>query len=82
MIGSGAELPAHGTGLVDLTAGTVASQQWSVISSQITQVAGYELGDEYTFSEEDILDWLIVHPDGTEEGNVVGKFLDTHGGGQ
>ena len=22
------------------------------------------------------MDWVITHPDDTEEGNVVGKFLD------
>jgi hypothetical protein len=25
-----------------------------------------------------LLDWLITRPDGTEEGNVVGKFIDTY----
>jgi hypothetical protein len=23
-----------------------------------------------------LIDWLITKPDGSEEGNVVGKFLD------
>ena len=34
------------------------------------------LGDPYTFPEGELVDWLITHPDGSEEGNVVGKFLD------
>ena len=29
------------------------------------------------FNEKDILDWLIAKPDGSEEGNFIGKFLDT-----
>jgi hypothetical protein len=29
-------------------------------------------------SEAELLDWLITKPDGSEEGNVVGKFLDTY----
>lgn len=31
-----------------------------------------------TFPETDMLDWPITRPDGTEEGNFVGKFLDTY----
>ena len=26
----------------------------------------------------EVLDWTISKPDGTEEGNFVGKFLDTY----
>jgi hypothetical protein len=33
-------------------------------------------GDPYKLSERDLTDWLISKPDGSEEGNVVGKFLD------
>ncbi len=40
-------------------------------------VTGYKAGDSYTLPETDLVDWAIVHPDGSEEGNVVGKFLDT-----
>jgi hypothetical protein len=42
-------------------------------------VTGYKKGDSYSFPESDLIDWLITHPDGTEEGNVVGKFLDEWG---
>ena len=28
------------------------------------------------FPESELVDWVITHPDGIEEGNVVGKFLD------
>ena len=44
-----------------------------------TAFAGSSFGDSYQFSESDLLDWLITHPDGSEEGNFVGKFLDSYG---
>ena len=48
------------------------------IASQIVAVAGYKQGDEYTLSETDLVDWTISKADGTEEGNVVGKFIETY----
>jgi hypothetical protein len=53
--------------------GTISGRIWS----QLNSVMSYRTGDVYTFSEADILDWLITHPDGSEEGNFVGKFLDS-----
>jgi hypothetical protein len=41
-------------------------------------VAGYHLGDRYLLSESELVDWTIVRPDGSEEGNLVGRFLDTY----
>ncbi len=49
-----------------------------LIANDIQMVTGYKLGDSYAFSESELLDWTISLPDGTEEGNVVGKFLDTY----
>lgn len=46
------------------------------IASDIIGVKGFKKADPYTFPESELLDWLITHPDGSEEGNVVGKFLD------
>lgn len=46
------------------------------IDSEVHGVDGYKAGDSYTLSEKDIVDWVVVRPDGSEEGNVVGKFLD------
>lgn len=46
------------------------------IASDILSAAGYKTGDVYKLSEHDLIDWLISKPDGSEEGNVVGKFLD------
>ena len=48
------------------------------IVSEIMSVKGYKAGDEYTFPEAALVDWMISKPDGSEEGNVVGKFLDTY----
>jgi hypothetical protein len=48
------------------------------IWSQITVVRGYRLRDRHGVAEAELLDWLITKPDGSEEGNVVGKFLDTY----
>ncbi len=48
------------------------------LASHTKQPVGYDFGDQITFPESQIMDWTIVHPDGTEEGNIVGKFLDTY----
>lgn len=46
------------------------------IASEILGVKGFKNGDLYSFPESELMDWLITHPEGSEEGNVVGKFLD------
>jgi uncharacterized protein YegJ (DUF2314 family) len=46
------------------------------IDSDVRGVVGYKAGDSYTLSERDIVDWVIVQPDGSEEGNLVGKFVE------
>ena len=48
------------------------------IASDIQTVRGYANGDWYALPETDIVDWVILHSDGSEEGNVVGKFLDEY----
>lgn len=48
------------------------------IANDLQIVKDYRNGDKYVCSENDILDWTISKPDGTEEGNYVGKFLDTY----
>jgi hypothetical protein len=47
------------------------------IANEVVTVAGYQEGDLYTLSETDMIDWVITRPDGSEDGNLVGKFLDT-----
>ena len=39
-------------------------------------IAGYKEGDPISFPESEIINWVIVRPDGSEEGNYVGKFMD------
>jgi hypothetical protein len=35
----------------------------------------FHRGQRISFPESELEDWVITHPDGNEEGNVVGKFL-------
>ena len=39
-------------------------------------VQGYRRGEVVTVPQGDIVDWMISRPDGTEEGNLMGKFID------
>jgi len=48
-----------------------------LISNDLHTVKEYYNGQMIDFKEKDVLDWLISKPDGNEEGNYVGKFLDT-----
>lgn len=46
------------------------------IANNVLAVTGLKRNDPYTVSERDVLDWVISRPDGTEEGNFIGKFQD------
>jgi hypothetical protein len=60
---------------VDSIAGSrIVGRIWS----QIAVVAGYRYGQRYELDESVIVDWMIANPDGSEDGNVVGKFLDSY----
>jgi hypothetical protein len=48
------------------------------IASDLEMVKSFKNGQKYTFPEDDLLDWAISKPDGTEEGNFVGNCLDTY----
>ena len=48
------------------------------IGSELGAVHSYRQWQRISFPESDVLDWTIVHPDGREEGNYVGKFIDTY----
>jgi hypothetical protein len=39
-------------------------------------VEGYGYGKELSVPEEEIVDWVITKPDGGEEGNLIGKYID------
>jgi hypothetical protein len=58
----------------EITGGKVKGLIWS----EVHLVPGYKHGDAYTFPESELIDWTITKPDGTEEGNFVGKFLDSY----
>jgi TonB family protein len=57
-----------------ITDGTISGLIWS----DIRLVSGYRLGQSYSFPESELIDWTITQPDGAEEGNFVGKFLDSY----
>lgn len=48
-----------------------------LIWSDLHTVSGFAKGQRHEFPERELIDWTISNPDGTEEGNVVGTFLDT-----
>lgn len=60
----------------------VRVKQWKdkqvsgLIASEIGLVKSYQLNQLITFPESAVLDWTISRPDGTEEGNYVGKLMD------
>lgn len=47
-----------------------------VIANDVHLLKDFKSGQSVTVAEADIDDWVITNPDGTEEGNVVGKFLE------
>lgn len=49
-----------------------------LLASEVN-VDGFEMGSPLSIQEDDILDWVIVHADGREEGNQVGRFLESWG---
>jgi uncharacterized protein YegJ (DUF2314 family) len=46
------------------------------INSKPVTITNHRQGERVQFPDSEIMNWLIVRPDGTEEGNYVGKFLD------
>lgn len=46
------------------------------IASPLERVQGFAVGDPYEGPEAAVMDWVIIHPDGTEEGKFIGRFLD------
>ncbi len=51
-------------------------QVTGLIASEIGTVKSFQQNQPITFPESAVLDWTISHPDGTEEGNYIGKLLD------
>ncbi len=48
------------------------------ISNPLAVVRTFKPGQTISFAETEIIDWTIARPDGSEEGNYVGKFLDEY----
>ena len=38
---------------------------------------GFRNGQLYELEEADVLDWTVSKPDGTEDGNFIGKYIDS-----
>ena len=55
-------------------AARIAGRIWS----RVDLIRGYRYRQPYTFAVTDLVDWMIAKPDGSEEGNEVGKFMDTY----
>ena len=52
----------------------IAGRIWNPIAL----VHGFAFRQPYTFGLTELSDWMIARPDGTEEGNEVGKFMETY----
>lgn len=52
------------------------TQVQGTIANTLTSVKTYQHLQLISFSEADVLDWTISRPDGSEEGNFVGKLMD------
>lgn len=48
------------------------------IANEMIELKTVKEGDAYSVKEADLYDWMIAKPDGSEEGNVVGKFIETY----
>lgn len=53
-----------------------ADRVYGRIWNHIDLVEGFTYRQAHSVPEMEVLDWTITRPDGTEEGNIVGKFVD------
>ena len=49
-----------------------------ILKSDLALIHNHLKGEKLICLESEVLDWTISKPDGTEEGNFIGKFLDTY----
>ena len=54
--------------------GKITGRIWN----DVNLVRGFERAQVHTFTEGELIDWVITRPDGSEEGNFVGKFIDEY----
>ena len=57
-----------------LVDGVIHGRVWQNLATP----SDWRRGDLFAFPEKDLLDWRIARPDGTFEGNFLGKFLGRH----
>jgi uncharacterized protein YegJ (DUF2314 family) len=46
------------------------------INNKPLSLTKYRLGDRVTFPESRIMNWVVLRPDGSEEANELGNFID------
>jgi len=46
------------------------------LASELHAVTGFQYRQRLAVHETQVVDWMISMPDGAEEGNLMGKFLD------
>jgi hypothetical protein len=51
---------------------------FAVLDTRLIKVKSIQYGQPCAFPESDVIDWTILSPDGKEEGNFVGKFMDEY----
>ena len=49
-----------------------------LLASDVTIVPNHKRGETMACKESEVVDWTISKADGSEEGNFVGKFLDSY----
>jgi hypothetical protein len=47
------------------------------LASEIGLVTQFRRGDRMLVLPDAVLDWTVVRPDGSEEGNLIGKLIDS-----
>ncbi len=51
-------------------------RMWNRSNLQAIRLTKYHLGDRVRFPESHIMNWVILRPDGSEETNELGNFID------
>ena len=59
-----------------VTVRKISGAEITGILGQVDILHSYKTGQTITVKESEIDNWVIQRPDGSEEGNYVGKFLD------
>ena len=47
------------------------------LDSEIGMLSRFHRGDRFLVLRDAVIDWTITQPDGTEDGNLLGKLMDT-----